>query len=72
MITETRKKMALETALTLSGASLGVVGAVMIEPIVIVLGTIAAGIGAVLRYREHLNDTEEKYSAPIPRRVASR
>lgn len=45
-------KLMLEAGLMLSGAVLGAAGAALIEPAIIVVGILAAGAGAVMRFND--------------------
>jgi hypothetical protein len=49
-------KQMLQAGLVVSGAALGAAGAAFIEPLVIGIGVVAAGLGAVMRF----NDKHEK------------
>jgi hypothetical protein len=53
-----KKMMALEATLLLSGAALGATGAVLIQPLVIGAGVVAAGAGAIMRFNDrHVTPT---------------
>jgi hypothetical protein len=45
----------VEVAFILSGATLGLVGSILIAPAIIGAGVAAAGVGAILRFRDHQN-----------------
>lgn len=51
-------KQMIETGLALGGVALGAAGALLIEPVVIGAGVVAAGVGAVLRYNDQRLEIE--------------
>lgn len=67
----TKQKQFVEAGLVLSGAALGAAGAIFIEPLVIGAGVLAAGVGAVMRYKER-HEKSEVQKADEMSAVASR
>jgi hypothetical protein len=51
-------KQIVQAGLVLSGAALGAAGAMLIDPLVIGAGVVAAGAGAIMRFRDQHEKSE--------------